>query len=53
MKLKLKDKDIRKAIRKGHRDAELENGWKQTQKVHKSQKNYSRKEKHKSVTFFD
>lgn len=44
------DKYIR-ANRKGSRDAELENstGWNQTHKVHKSEKNYSRKTKHKNM----
>lgn len=38
-----------KANRKGSRDAELENenGWKSKNKIHKSVKNYSRKEKYK------
>jgi hypothetical protein len=38
-----------KAIRKGNRDAELELtiGWSAKNKVHTSQKSYSRKIKHK------
>ncbi len=49
----MKPSDYIKANRKGSRDAELENeeGWKVVHKVHKSQKNYSRKIKHKNVTF--
>ena len=42
--MKLTDKDIRKANRKGSRDAEIENGngqWVQKTKVHKSQKDYN------------
>jgi len=47
--------DYIKANRKGSRDAELESeqGWKAKHKVHKSVKNYSRKIKHKNVTFFN
>jgi len=43
--------DYIKANRKGSREAELEseNGFTQTHKVHKSQKNYSRKTKHKKL----
>jgi hypothetical protein len=45
--------DFIKASRKGSRDAELENstGFKSTHKVHKSQKNYSRKTKYKNDYF--
>ena len=41
---------MRKANRKGSRDAELELsvGWVATTKVHKSEKTYSRKGKHKN-----
>ena len=51
----MKYKDYIKANRKGSRDAELEDstGFKGTHKVHKSVKNYSRKIKHKNVTFID
>ena len=44
--------DYIKANRKGSRDAEIENstGFNGTHKVHKSKKNYTRKEKHKNVT---
>ena len=39
-----------KANRKGSRDAELEReaGWTAIRKVHKSTKNYTRKQKHKN-----
>ena len=42
--------DYIKANRKGSREAELENenGFKAKHKVHKSQKNYSRKIKHRN-----
>lgn len=41
--------DYIKAIRKGNRDAVLENenGWKAVDKVHPSKKTYNRKAKHK------
>lgn len=41
--------DIRKANRKGSRDAELENqnGWDAKEKIHKSKKAYKRKSKYK------
>ena len=41
--------DYIKANRKGSRDAQLENesGWVAVKKVHKSNKNYTRKVKHK------
>ena len=47
--------DYIKANRKGSRDAELENahGWTSKHKIHLSIKNYSRKTKHKNVTFCD
>ena len=49
----MKQSDYIKANRKGSRDAEIENstGFNGTHKVHKSKKNYTRKEKHKNVTF--
>ena len=42
--------DYIKANRKGSREAQLEseNGWVSIKKVHKSKKNYTRKQKHKS-----
>lgn len=45
------DKDYIKANRKGSREAELENGngWTSKHKVHKTQKDYSRKGKSKFV----
>ena len=45
----MKPSNYIKANRKGSREAELENeiGWKAVTKVHKSDKNYSRKTKHK------
>ena len=51
----MKQSDYIKANRKGSRDAELEDstGFKTSHKVHKSVKNYSRKIKHKNVTFVD
>lgn len=44
-----KNSDYIKANRKGSRDAELENerGWKSKNKIHKSDKSYSRKGKSK------
>ena len=41
--------DILKRIKKQQRDDELfdENGWKQTHRVEKTKKHYSRKTKHK------
>lgn len=49
----MKQSDYIKACRKGSRDAELEDstGFKTSHKIHKSVKNYSRKIKHKNVTF--
>jgi hypothetical protein len=43
--------DYIKANRKGSRDAELEfeHGWKSTHKIHKSDKVYNRKTKHKKL----
>ena len=51
----MKVSDYIKANRKGSREAELENerGWKAVRKIHCSTKNYSRKIKHKNVTFRD
>lgn len=45
-----KDIDYIKANRKGSRDAELdvEFGWTQKHKIHKSKKNYNRKIKHRN-----
>ena len=42
--------DYIKANRKGSRDAELEfsTGWIATHKIHKSDKNYCRNQKHKT-----
>lgn len=41
-----------KAIRKGSREAELEaHPWTAKHKVHKSKKNYTRKDKHKGNDF--
>jgi len=47
MKIKV---DYIKANRRGSREAELENstGWTATHKIHKTEKIYSRKKKHKS-----
>jgi hypothetical protein len=44
------NKDILKRVKKKQRDEELfdENGWKQTSKVHKTKKQYSRKQKYKN-----
>ena len=44
-----------KANRKGSREAELENssGWTAVHKIHKSNKTYTRKIKHKNVTNFN
>ena len=44
----------RKADRKGSREAELENstGWDSKHSVHKSEKTYSRKEKHRGQRGF-
>ena len=44
---------IRKNDRKISRELELENqsGWVGTHKVHKSQKNYYRKKKHKNLDY--
>ena len=41
--------DYIKANRRGAREAQLENenGWVSSHKVHKSNKNYTRKQKHK------
>jgi len=51
----MKPSDYIKANRKGSRDAELETstGFRSMHKVHLSVKNYSRKIKHKNVTFQD
>lgn len=51
----MKQSDYIKANRKGSRDAELEDstGFNSDHKIHKSAKNYSRKIKHKNVTFID
>ena len=47
----MKPNNYVKANRKGSRDAELENnsGWSSVHKIHKSNKNYSRKIKHKKL----
>ena len=43
---------LHKASRKGSRDAELEaHPWTSKNKVHKSKKNYNRKDKHKGKGF--
>jgi len=44
----MKTMDYIRANRKGSREAELmdENGWKSRNKIHRSQKPYSRKSKH-------
>lgn len=49
----MKQSDYIKANRKGSRDAEIENstGFNSVHKVHKNKKAYSRKLKHKNVTF--
>ena len=49
--MKVTKEDIRKAQRKASREMELEDstGFKSTHAVHKSQKNYSRKNKHKGL----
>lgn len=49
----MKRNDYIKANRKGSRDAELtdSNGWDAKHKVHKSMKSYSRKVKHKTLTY--
>jgi hypothetical protein len=44
----MKTIDYVKANRRGSREADLDNGFKSTQKVHKSKKAYSRKLKYKS-----
>lgn len=46
--------DYVKANRKGSRDAELsfENGWKSIHKVHRTNKTYYRKPKHKGLLQF-
>lgn len=51
----MKASDYIKANRKGSRDAELENstGFNSVHKVHKNKKAYTRKLKHKVVTFCD
>jgi hypothetical protein len=50
-KFKITKNDYLKAIRKGSRDAEIENssGWKCTHKIHKSANFYNRKNKHKKT----
>jgi hypothetical protein len=47
---KISKEEILKVYKKASRDIELENsnGWVSINKVHKSLKSYSRKEKHKS-----
>jgi len=47
--MKVRKFDYIKANRKGSREAELENqtGWSAKDKVHKSSRTYSRKEKYK------
>jgi len=47
--MKLTDEQIRKANRKGSRDGDLENatGFKRSRKIHKSNKTYTRKKKHR------
>lgn len=52
--MKITQADYMKAIHIGNRDAELafEGGWKAKHKVHKSAKNYSRKDKHKNCNIF-
>ena len=49
----MKHKKYIKANRKGSRDAELQdgNGWITKHSVHKSMKSYSRKVKHKTLTY--
>ena len=46
---KYKNEDILKAVKRGNREAELENenGFVSIHKVHKSKKAYTRKPKHK------
>lgn len=48
--MKIKEEHIRKANRKGMRDAELDGatGWKSIEKPHKNKKKYTRKKKHKN-----
>jgi len=48
-KMKITQKDYIKAIKKGDREAELSfsNGWVSKNEIFKSEKNYSRKNKHK------
>jgi len=50
LELKMKVSDYIKANRRGSREAELENqtGWVGKHKIHKSDKIYTRKVKHKS-----
>lgn len=47
--MKITQKDYIKAIKKGDREAELSfsNGWVSKNEIFKSEKNYSRKNKHK------
>ena len=51
----MKPDDYIKANRKGSRDAEIEDstGFKSVHKIHKSAKTYSRKIKHRNVTFLN
>jgi len=46
----MNDMDYIKACRRGSREAQLESehGWVAVRKVHRSKKNYSRKDKHKA-----
>jgi len=48
--MKVSKEDIRKAERKGNRDAHLENksGWVSSFIPHKNKKKYNRKNKHKN-----
>lgn len=50
---KITKEQIRKFDRKASREIELENstGWTAVHKVHKSKKNYSRKNKHKCLEY--
>lgn len=47
--MRINKRDYIKANRKGSRDAELENqsGWTAKNKIHKSKKQYNRKEKYR------
>jgi len=48
--MKIRKIDYIKANRKGSRDAELENGtgWSAKDKIHKTDKDYKRKSKHRN-----